>query len=90
MTKPQNEPKAYEEMIDFLVTHAAPEKIIAFAPSETTRARVWELVRREKEGALSADEKTELDHHAHLEHIFRVAKARAFERLAPITNTVPK
>ena len=82
------EPKAYEEMIDFLVAHAAPEKIIAFAPSETARARVWELVRREKERALSADEKTELDHFAHLEHIFRVAKARAYEQIALAKNNI--
>ncbi|MBC8141431.1 MAG: hypothetical protein H7Y38_08310 [Armatimonadetes bacterium] len=73
--------KAYEEFIDFLVAEATPEKVVAFAPSEQTRARVWELVAREKNEGLTADEKTELDHFAHLEHIFRVAKARAYERL---------
>jgi hypothetical protein len=73
--------KAYEELIDFLVAETAPEKMATFAPSEATRARVWDLVAREKNGVITPDEKSELDHFAHLEHIFRIAKARAYERL---------
>ena len=49
--------KAYEELIDFLVAETPPEKMAAFTPSEETRARVWELVRREKDGLTSVDEK---------------------------------
>lgn len=73
--------KAYEEMIDFLVAETPPEKMVAFTPSPETRARVWELIAREKNEGLTVDEKNELDHFAHLEHIFRIAKARAYERL---------
>jgi hypothetical protein len=39
--------------------------------------RVAELIAREKEGDLSAEEKSELDHFMELEHILRMAKARA-------------
>jgi hypothetical protein len=74
--------KAYEELIDFIAAETDPQKMIAFQPSEETRARVWELIRREKNEGLTADEKLELDHFGHLEHIFRVAKARAHARLA--------
>lgn len=73
--------KAYEELIDYLVAETAPEKMIAFSPSKDTRARVWELVRREKAGVITPDEKTELDHFAHLAHLFRVTKARTYEHM---------
>ena len=39
--------------------------------------RVAELIAREKECGLSAEEKAELDHCMDLEHILRMAKARA-------------
>ncbi|MBC8140515.1 MAG: hypothetical protein H7Y38_03645 [Armatimonadetes bacterium] len=83
-------PTAYEDFVDFLVAEAAPEKIIAFAPSETSRARAYELLSREKSGTISADEKRELDQFVQLEHVFSVAKARAYEHLTATGNAVPK
>jgi len=40
------------------------------------------LVEREKAGGLSLDEKAELDHFIELEHLLRMAKAKAREILA--------
>jgi hypothetical protein len=56
-------PKAYEEVVDFIARGGSP----AWAA----------LVAREKAVGLTADERSELDHYLQLEHIMRLAKARA-------------
>ncbi len=69
--------KAYEEVVNFIASGSSPAEVIAFRPSEAARARVYELVAREKSGGLTAEETTELDHAMQLEHLMRLAKARA-------------
>jgi hypothetical protein len=54
-----------------------PEQIIAFRPFAMAQQRVEELIAREKDDHLSPDEQSELDYFFQLEHILRVAKARA-------------
>jgi len=44
--------------------------------------RVSELIEKGKEACLSSKEKAEFDHFLELEHILRVAKARARQMLA--------
>lgn len=68
---------AYEEVVDFIAAGSSPGSVVAFRPSETTRHRVAELLRREKAEGLSADETSELDHYLQIEHLMRLAKARA-------------
>ena len=74
--------KAYEEVIDFIASGPSPSSVISFRPSREASARVAELVEREKTTGLSPAEKGELDHYMELEHIMRLAKARARQRLA--------
>lgn len=74
--------RAYEEVIDFIAAGSSPSKVIAFRPSDAARARVAELIAREKEGELTPDETSELDHYIQLEHIMRLAKARARKYLS--------
>ncbi|MEW6209312.1 MAG: hypothetical protein AB1631_13155 [Acidobacteriota bacterium] len=69
--------KAYEEVIEFIAAGASPDEVIAFRASDEARERVADLIRREKTIGLSPDEKSELDHYLQLEHIMRLAKARA-------------
>ena len=69
--------KAYEEVVDFIAAGSTPQDVIAFRPSQAAQERVEDLLAREKEGDLSAAEKSELDHYLHLEHLMRLAKARA-------------
>jgi hypothetical protein len=73
--------KAYEEVVDFIAA-GSPSKVIAFRPSESARARVADLVTREKTGSLTAEETSELEHYLQLEHIMRLAKARAKQYLS--------
>jgi hypothetical protein len=70
-------PKAYEEVIDFIAAGTSPRNVVAFRPSEGAKARVAGLIEREKGGELSPEEKSELDHYLQLEHLMRLAKARA-------------
>jgi hypothetical protein len=67
----------YLEIIDFIAAGTTPEAVTHFQPSVEAQRRVAELIQREKEQPLSPDERAELDHFMELEHILRMAKARA-------------
>ena len=68
-------------MIEFIAA-SSPQNVIAFRPSEEAKARVADLIFREKTEGLSNDEKSELDHSLQIEHLMRLAKARAHNYLA--------
>jgi hypothetical protein len=68
---------AYEEIVDFIAAGTTPQTVATFEPSEPTKQHVANLIHREKTEGLSADEASELDHYMRLEHIMRLAKARA-------------
>jgi hypothetical protein len=74
--------RVYEEIIDFIAGGSRPSDVAAFQPSELARQRVRELLQREKTSSLSPDDAEELDHYLQLEHIMRLAKARARRHLA--------
>ncbi len=74
--------RVYEEIVDFLAKGASPNAIAEFSPSEETRGRVADLLHREKGAGLSSDEQSELSHFLEIEHLMRLAKARAREYLA--------
>jgi hypothetical protein len=69
--------RAYDEIVDFIAAGSSPRSVVAFRPSEAARARVADLVAREKSGGLTPEETSELEHYLQLEHILRLAKARA-------------
>lgn len=72
-----NTSKAYQEVIDFIAFGTTPQNVVDFRPSEATQTRVEDLLAREKENNLSSAEKAELDSYLQLEHLMRLAKARA-------------
>jgi hypothetical protein len=72
---------AYEEFVDFLAGGSTPQGVIDFWPSDKTKARVADLIHRQKTTALSSDEVAELNHYLHIEHVMRLAKMRARESL---------
>jgi hypothetical protein len=73
--------RAYEEVIEFIAAGTSPSSVIAFQPSEAVKQRVADLIYREKTTGLTPDEKSELDHYMQLEHLMRLAKARARRHL---------
>lgn len=69
--------KAYEEVVEFIAAGTSSSGVINFRPSETVKERVAELIHREKSGGISPEEQSELGHYLELEHLMRLAKARA-------------
>lgn len=73
--------KAYDEVINFIASGTTPEGVISFQASDKTKARVADLIHREKTTGLTPEEKAELDSYEELEHIMILAKARAHHLL---------
>ena len=69
--------RAYDELIDFIAAGTTPESVAHFEPSQATQDYVADLIHREKTSGLTSEESAELDHFMHLEHLMRLAKARA-------------
>ncbi len=73
---------AYEEFVDFIAAGSTPQDVVNFRPSEQAQARVADLIQRQKSSGLSAEETAELNQYLQIEHLMRLAKARARQRLA--------
>ena len=69
--------RAYDEIVDFIAGGTTPEGVAGFEASDETRERVAELIHREKTTGLTPDETSELNHYLKIEHLMRLAKARA-------------
>lgn len=74
--------KVYEEVVEFIAAGTSPTGVVAFQPSAEVRARVADLIARAKAMGLPAAEQVELDHYLQLEHLMRLAKARARQYIA--------
>jgi hypothetical protein len=72
---------AYDEFVDFIASGTTPQSVVDYRPSEDTKAHVADLIRKQKNESLSPDETAELNHYLHIEHLMRLAKARARQRL---------
>ena len=71
----------YDELAE-LLANMDPEKVIQFHASKGAQQRIEELLEKNKEGTLADDEKIEIERFMTVEHIVRLAKARAYQRLA--------
>ena len=70
-----NSEKAYDEVAEFIAANN-PRGVIAFHLSDESKERVA-AYSREKTDGLPHKEKSELDHYMMIEHLMRLAKARA-------------
>ena len=69
--------RAYEEIVEFIASGTTPDSVARFEPSQATKEYVADLIHKEKTVGLNSEEASELDHFLKLEHIMRLAKARA-------------
>lgn len=69
--------KAYEEIVEFIAGGPSVRSVADFQASSQAKARVQNLIRKEKNDGLTPSEKSELDNYMTLEHIMRLVKARA-------------
>jgi hypothetical protein len=72
---------AYDELVDFIASGSTPQSVIDFQPSTETKEQVADLIRRQRADSLTPDESAELNHFLQIEHLMRLAKARARQRL---------
>ena len=69
--------KAHDEVIEFIAGGPSIRNVADFRASPEAKARVEWLIRKEKNDGLTPEEKSELDDFMTLEHIMRLAKAKA-------------
>jgi hypothetical protein len=69
--------RAYDEIVAFIATGTTPDLVARYEPSQRTKDHVAGLIHKEKTVGLTPDESSELDHFLKLEHLMRLAKARA-------------
>jgi hypothetical protein len=72
--------RAYEELVDFIAAAVTPAALSQLEASRESKERVADLIERQKSGSLTPDEGSELDQYLKLEHVMRLAKARAQAR----------
>ncbi len=63
-----------DEVLDFLVSAPTPEQIIAFHASESAQERLRTLLDINRNGTLTADEKSELDEMNRVNHFLHSLK----------------
>jgi hypothetical protein len=75
--------QAATEIARFLAHHPTPEQIVAFHPSAEVAERAYELIRTEREGVLTADERQELESYVVIEYLMELVKLEAQRQLRP-------
>lgn len=73
----------YEEMIELIASGATPQEIIDFRPSRQAQLRARELLTKNRDETITQEEQDELSQFLMLEHVLRMAKARARQKLMP-------
>jgi hypothetical protein len=69
------------DVLEFLAGLPSPEEILAFRPAPTLRERVSELLKKTRTTGLSSAEEDEWRRYEYLEHLVRIAKAKAALKL---------
>lgn len=71
----------YDEFLDYLVEKASPEEILAFKASPEAQAYAHELLDKNNEGTLTAEEASVLQQMADFERMMTLLKAKALKAL---------
>lgn len=69
------------EVLELLASLPTPEEILALRPSKGLQVRISELLEKNRTTGLTADEEREWEQYQYLEHLVRVAKAKAYAKL---------
>jgi hypothetical protein len=69
------------DVLEKLAALPAPAEVMALRPSDALQARITELLEKNRSSGLSSDEQAEWQRYEYVEHLVRLAKARARFRL---------
>ncbi|MGI0480739.1 hypothetical protein ACN4EE_08105 [Geminocystis sp. CENA526] len=73
--------KGFAEVLEFLVSLPSPEEIIALHPTPDLQNKIDSLLEKNRHGNLTQDEKKLWQQYQYLEHLVRLAKAKAYIKL---------
>lgn len=74
------------DVLELLASLPAPEVILALRPSEQLQQRIDELVEKSRAGGLTDPEEAEWERYEYLEHLVRMAKAKAQQKVSSSTG----
>jgi hypothetical protein len=74
-------PTLFEEVIDFLASTPTPQQIIDFHPSESIQQQARDLLDKQRNTSLTAEEQKVLDELGRLNHFMSMLKIRARQKL---------
>lgn len=77
----QPEFEGMSQVLEFLASLPTPEEIIALRPSEELQIRVSALLEKNQTEGLSSSEERDWEQYQYLEHLVRLAKAKAYVKL---------
>ncbi len=73
-----------DDLAQFLAS-LSPHRVIAYKAPPKAQARVNQLLEKNKTVSLTVEENAEMERHMTVEHIVRLAKAKALQKLADKT-----
>ena len=73
--------KGTAEVLEFLASLPDPEEIIALRPSPALQERISALLEKNRTTGLTPQEEQEWENYQYLEHLVRIAKAKAYAKL---------
>ena len=76
----------YEQVLEFLSQGPSTQRIVAFRPSLEAQERFSHLLDINRERTLTVEEEEELDHYIRIEQMMSLLKAKAYNRLEPLTE----
>jgi hypothetical protein len=71
----------FDEILDFLASTPTPQQIIAFQPPEALQQRLIDLLAKNRDRQLIADEQTELDEFLRMNRFMSRLKLKARQKL---------
>lgn len=80
-SRPQEGFNGFAEVLEFLANLPTPQGVLELSPSANLQAQIDQLSERFKAEALTAQDKLLWKQYEYLEHVVRMAKARAYLKL---------
>jgi hypothetical protein len=75
-TKPPASRSFLAELAEFFASRPSREELLNYRPPQAVQDRAEELLDKQSDGAISREERRELDEFAYVEDLMRLVKAR--------------
>lgn len=80
-TSGSNQFHGLSQLLEKLAELPTPQEVLSFRPSSELQARMSELLQKNREKGLDSEEEAEWQRYELLEHLVRLAKAKAVAKL---------